>query len=313
MGDDLALLRAIAADPNNDLPRLVYADWLDEHGDPLHAELIRVQCELAGKTCKGERRKLLAARVKELLAEPKFSLGDGRRVGYHRGLIDSCILSFHGKKAVLEIPPVSVWSGTPQPARVLTLDKTDSDFFKLTADVALNLGALLRGNLDTVSGWLSRVTSLVCHDTDVEPADLLRLAACPYLGGVSGIVFSDASGVPLGAIEALLTAPVIPGIRHLHLDGEDWFGDDPDDPFTTPDDPRLAAFLARFGASPRAGYLAHFHLGYLVGDRAAQALLDSPYLQPNEQLCLFSRGGLGASARRSLKKRFGEALIIETP
>jgi uncharacterized protein (TIGR02996 family) len=28
-------------------PRLEYADWLDEHGDPAKAEFIRVQCELA--------------------------------------------------------------------------------------------------------------------------------------------------------------------------------------------------------------------------------------------------------------------------
>jgi uncharacterized protein (TIGR02996 family) len=29
-----ASLKAIEADPNNDVPRLVYADWLDEHDDP---------------------------------------------------------------------------------------------------------------------------------------------------------------------------------------------------------------------------------------------------------------------------------------
>jgi uncharacterized protein (TIGR02996 family) len=39
-----ALLAAVCAAPDDDLPRLVYADWLDEHGDPIWAELIRVQC-----------------------------------------------------------------------------------------------------------------------------------------------------------------------------------------------------------------------------------------------------------------------------
>jgi uncharacterized protein (TIGR02996 family) len=32
--DDLAFWRAIIASPDDDLPRMVYADWLDEHGDP---------------------------------------------------------------------------------------------------------------------------------------------------------------------------------------------------------------------------------------------------------------------------------------
>src|SRR5215475_6482850 len=42
-----ALLAAVAAQPDDDLPRLVYADWLDEHGDPDRAEFIRVQCAMA--------------------------------------------------------------------------------------------------------------------------------------------------------------------------------------------------------------------------------------------------------------------------
>ncbi len=45
--DELALLRGVEAAPDDDLPRLVYADWLDEHGRHVRAEFIRVQCELA--------------------------------------------------------------------------------------------------------------------------------------------------------------------------------------------------------------------------------------------------------------------------
>jgi uncharacterized protein (TIGR02996 family) len=47
MSDADALLAAVLADPDADLPRLVYADWLDEHGEPERAEFIRVQIELA--------------------------------------------------------------------------------------------------------------------------------------------------------------------------------------------------------------------------------------------------------------------------
>jgi uncharacterized protein (TIGR02996 family) len=57
--DRTAFLRAIAADPEDDTPRLVFADWLDEHDDPQRAEFIRVQVELARRPprrwCGGRR------------------------------------------------------------------------------------------------------------------------------------------------------------------------------------------------------------------------------------------------------------------
>ena len=39
-----SLYAAICAGPRDDLPKLVFADWLDEHGDPERAEFIRLQC-----------------------------------------------------------------------------------------------------------------------------------------------------------------------------------------------------------------------------------------------------------------------------
>ena len=50
MPDDPAFVRMIAAAPDDDAPRLVYADVLEERGDPAsvaRAEFIRVQCERA--------------------------------------------------------------------------------------------------------------------------------------------------------------------------------------------------------------------------------------------------------------------------
>ncbi len=44
-----ALEAAVIAAAEDDLPRLVYADWLDEHGDPARAAFIRVQCALHDK------------------------------------------------------------------------------------------------------------------------------------------------------------------------------------------------------------------------------------------------------------------------
>lgn len=45
MTDRVALLKAVHADPVNPLPKLVFADWLDDHGDDgdrLWAEFIRL-------------------------------------------------------------------------------------------------------------------------------------------------------------------------------------------------------------------------------------------------------------------------------
>lgn len=42
----VALLAAVRATPDDDLPRLVLADWLEERGEWERAEFVRVQCEL---------------------------------------------------------------------------------------------------------------------------------------------------------------------------------------------------------------------------------------------------------------------------
>ena len=86
--DELALLRGVEAAPDDDLPRLVYADWLDEHGRHARAEFIRVQCErasierrlptmtLAEKRVEGPRRGWLLSRQREQMkTDPINSLG----------------------------------------------------------------------------------------------------------------------------------------------------------------------------------------------------------------------------------------------
>lgn len=64
MSDSDALLAAIRQAPDDDAPRLIYADWLDEHGQPERAEFIRVQIELAQKESPSLRK-----REAELLEE----------------------------------------------------------------------------------------------------------------------------------------------------------------------------------------------------------------------------------------------------
>ena len=66
-----ALLATILAEPDADLPRLVYADYLEEFGDALdtaRAEFIRAQVELATTVTDPARRAALEARERTLLA-----------------------------------------------------------------------------------------------------------------------------------------------------------------------------------------------------------------------------------------------------
>ncbi|MFO0847159.1 MAG: TIGR02996 domain-containing protein [Gemmataceae bacterium] len=61
-----ALLRAAAAEPAADLPRLVFADWLEEAGESDRAEFVRIQCALAHDDLVPSDRVRLLAREREL-------------------------------------------------------------------------------------------------------------------------------------------------------------------------------------------------------------------------------------------------------
>lgn len=54
-----ALLAAVLARPEDDAPRLIYADWLDEHGHPERAAFIRLQVERSRRSKYDPRREVL--------------------------------------------------------------------------------------------------------------------------------------------------------------------------------------------------------------------------------------------------------------
>src|SRR5947209_1923575 len=62
----LSFLHAILGDPEDEAPRMIYADWLQDQGDPL-GELVRVQTELGRIDTGRARREELARRERELL------------------------------------------------------------------------------------------------------------------------------------------------------------------------------------------------------------------------------------------------------
>ena len=62
-------LAAIRDAPEEDGPRLVFADWLKQQGEPARAAFLRVQCELARLPTFSHRYPELHLRQLELLAE----------------------------------------------------------------------------------------------------------------------------------------------------------------------------------------------------------------------------------------------------
>src|SRR5438270_6904246 len=101
MTTEAAFLSDICDRPEDDTPRLVYADWLDEHGRPERAELIRVQCELAKLPEDGPSRDDLEEREARLLWEHgerwREDLPEGAREGledederpFRRGFVET--------------------------------------------------------------------------------------------------------------------------------------------------------------------------------------------------------------------------------
>src|SRR5436309_3641087 len=67
MDDADAFLDLIRLHPDDDGPRLVYADWLDDHGDPERAEFVRAQCALEAMPPEDAGRPGLQRRAQELL------------------------------------------------------------------------------------------------------------------------------------------------------------------------------------------------------------------------------------------------------
>src|SRR5690348_6367266 len=87
--------QAILTQPHDDTPRLVYADWLEERGEPL-AEFIRLQCQLAERTSVAEFR--IGSREHHLLSEHSREWAgaicdDVEWWSFHRGFIEEVSLT----------------------------------------------------------------------------------------------------------------------------------------------------------------------------------------------------------------------------
>lgn len=198
MDEAKALLRAICASPDEDTPRLVYADWLDEHGQSERAEFVRVQVELARIEGDDPRRPALARREHELWAAhertwtaalPRGTSDPVFRRGFLAGVNASGRGAFakYAGELFAAHPVTSVWLGgdenqlrtvarSPYLARVRDLGVFDAEPDGLGLLLRSQFATGLRGlHLDEVR-LVTRRTRLI---------DFFSVLDVPHLTGLS--------------------------------------------------------------------------------------------------------------------------------
>jgi uncharacterized protein (TIGR02996 family) len=282
-----ALLRAVCENPDDDTPRLVYADWLQENGskhDRARAEFIRVQCELAH-------------RGNPFWFDRPF-LGDQLLFAADRpadALIarETALLDRHGEAWVREIPvllePYSrFWRGfiATYAAGGTQWKRDAAKLCRATPieEVKLRLvGGALAGLFSPRTARLSGLR-LECCDPSPTAADFAALANTPHLAnlkrlGINGGGDRDAVGLAkalrpplevLGFSGGWVTARLVEAVAAVRVPGLRWLG---------------FASNARLGAA------------------AGEALGGSPLLEDVESLHLGGVRDLGAAGVRALLAR----------
>jgi uncharacterized protein (TIGR02996 family) len=165
-----AFLQAILVNPDDDLPRLVYADWLLDQGDP-RGEFIHLQCRLARMEEDDPLRPQLETREQELLDHHQDAwLGSLRPLlncwSFRRGFLDAATV------------PAATYLGHPTLPLPHTVRRVevDLDGFEVPQDVAESVPEpVARENVVMPLGFRGR--TLVAAIEDPICADTLQKVA----------------------------------------------------------------------------------------------------------------------------------------
>jgi uncharacterized protein (TIGR02996 family) len=282
MSLEQGFIRAIVENPDEDAHRLIFADWLEEHGGEAgaaRAEFIRIQCERARPGGDQLRQARTWAREQELLAAHEATWIAPlrpwvREWRFGRGFVDWVRIPAEyalGKgRQVFERTPVH-----------------HARFNEATQHIAALAGM----------SELSRLGSLDLGYNSLTAEAIRPLATSPHLARLTSL--NLANNAQLGIPGALtLAMALLPRLRELYLYGtglapagmaallgaRDWPG------FTVLDlhsNPLQAAGATALARSPRVAPLVRLDLSSTHGnDRGTRALADSPYLGNLKQLGL---------------------------
>jgi uncharacterized protein (TIGR02996 family) len=271
--NDQAFFDAILAAPDDDAPRLVYADWLDEHGQSERAEFIRIQCDLArrpkydpGRPALHDRERELLKRHETVWTEPVAAVA--RDCRFRRGFIEGVSI---GVRKFL----------------------TDGDALFAAAPVRnfkfLRLGTKNATAADLVqSRHLPRVRGMVLNGR-LPADDLATMIAAPGLKGLTTLIVTEtvspddvevliAGHLPrLSTLRLSTEAPVVTTDRFVALTRAKWTGGLTD--LGVRYQPVNVGGVQALAASKRFNTLARLCLHDCgVGLAGTRALADSPNL-----------------------------------
>lgn len=306
MSDGYALLRAIEANPEEDTPRLAYADWLEEYASTdaarARAELIRVQCELV-RARPGKRKGELSARERELLnayrkeweaAHPVplwgthyyvrgflfHTLDAPDFVNYGEALAAVAPLHFLGLRHTCKVAAAVAACPALQHVRYLSLESN-----KLSNK---HLAALLR------SPHLTNLNTLGLGNNAIDPAGCRSLAATTSLPSVRVLALYGNFAVNDGGLEALTGAPWFANLVGLHVSSCGVSSE----------------AVTRLAGLPATSRLLSLDVSdFNRTDAAACAILDSPHLAGLVRLW-YPDLNLSAPVRDALRARFGKKLNL---
>jgi uncharacterized protein (TIGR02996 family) len=224
------LFQAVLAEPDDDTPRLIYADWLEERGDP-RAEFVRVQCGqldlpffLEDDPRHNEQDTHLRARLRTAtrrwdgalrrrLARGPLRNQALRRRGliggwaYRRGFIEAIAMQLgafleHAEAVFRQVGPVRY---VRFPVRELPGQPTRSRVETLALIPRL-----------AESPYLARLTTLDLHNNFLQDEEAELLAASPHLVGLKVLDLSQNWITEAGA-RALRASPSLQGLTTLYL------------------------------------------------------------------------------------------------
>jgi uncharacterized protein (TIGR02996 family) len=300
-----SFLADILANPEDDTPRLVFADWLDEHDQSERADFIRVQVELAKMPGDDPRRAPLKQREEQLR---KAHAGRWRR----------------------QLPRLDgvVWGQTFQRGFPVEVKFANAVAFGRHADVAfaatpvemLRFRSLSPRTLERVAGsaHLAHLTHLDLrgHLLDDDGMQALAKARCPRLRTLwlSGNAIGNAGALALAGWPSLATLrELLLLYNRIGAEGAQALATSPY--VTELTDLTLSA--NPLGPEGVQAVAASANLGQLVvlslfstqgGDLGARSLAASAHLRRLNKLA-YHHNQVSDAARAALVERFGEQVV----
>jgi len=311
MSDRAALYAAVCANPDDDTPRLVFADWLDENGEAKRAAFIRAQVELH-RTAGADTPAAAAYETFEAESPAGYDILDWSAVDAEVGAIAAAVAAtrkarFAPTKRGENLPRVKGVTFEAVARGFFTgVVVKDADAFLANADAifraapvtAAEFGALTAGQARELAarGHLARLRSLTFHgalrllhlgSSRLTARGLAALGECP---AVRGLWFLSLRGCEVSdaGLAALAKCADFRHLTALELRSN-----------------RLtAAGMRTLAAWPAAANLRWLDVcDNLILEPGGRALAESPYLTKLERL---DANGRGAKLQR---KRFGKKVV----